>query len=106
MSRISIEGEAIGIEHGSYIMAETPRTHSGDLEEVFNIIPQARRYGGDAVKLQAYAPSLILLSFCLPNFPLKHMPVLFGERFAHAISMSAFDPIACFGMAVKWHEGP
>lgn len=61
-SKISIGGQAIGLNEKPYIIAEMSANHNGNIQTAYKILESAHRAGADAVKMQTYTPDTITLN--------------------------------------------
>ena len=68
MTKITIEGRAIGPGHPPYVIAELSANHNGNLDQALRIIDAAQAAGADAVKIQTYRPDTITLKSDAPEF--------------------------------------
>jgi pseudaminic acid synthase len=71
MHEIKIEGRAIGPAHPPYVIAELSANHNGKLETALRLIEEAKKAGGDAVKLQTYTPETITLNCDQEDFKIR-----------------------------------
>lgn len=68
MTTIKIEGREIGRGFSPYIIAEMSANHSGNIDNAYRLILEAKKAGADALKIQTYTPETITLNSDLPDF--------------------------------------
>ena len=68
---ITIAGRKVGVDYAPYIIAELSANHNGNIKTAFRIIEEAKKAGGDAVKLQTYTADTITLNCDTEDFKIR-----------------------------------
>ena len=88
MSKISINGRAIGGGEPCYIVAEMSANHGQSFDQAVKIIETAKEAGADAIKLQTYTPDTMTINSRNEFFQIKdtvwegrNLYELYGEAY-------------------------
>lgn len=89
MNTFSIDGQNIGADHPTYVIAEISANHNHDIQEAIDLIHLAKECGADAVKIQTYTPDTMTIDCDNEYFQIgkgtiwegKNLYELYGEAY-------------------------
>ena len=61
-NKIFIDGEGVGPDNETYIIAEISANHNQDIQEAIDLIHIAKQCGANAVKIQTYTPDTMTIN--------------------------------------------